>query len=182
MANSTLQIHLNTSDAKKLNGSYNSFLEFNLPLIQRESYYTIYISLAHANIPYSFYAINETNNKLQYNIISFDNQTIETYNITITPGNYTSTTLILELQHLLGPNFNITYSDVTNKLTFKHITNNFIFVLNNNSILKVLGFDTSNNIFYSLNRTLIPLYMLNLYTIRCLCINTTFITENLMSI
>ena len=92
MANSTIQIHLNTSDAKKLNGSYNSFLEFNLPLIQRESYYTIYLSLAHANIPYSFYAINDTNNKLQYNIIAFDNQTLETYNITITPGNYTSTT------------------------------------------------------------------------------------------
>ena len=181
MANNTLQIHLNTSDAKKLNGSFNSFLEFNLPLVQRESYYTIYISLAHANIPYSFYAINETNNKLQYNIISFDNQTLETYSVILTPGNYTSTTIILELQHLLGPNFIITYSEITNKLTFKHITNNFIFVYSNNSILKVLGFDITYNLFYSLNRTLTPLYMLNLYTIRCLCINTTFITENLMS-
>jgi len=180
--NNSIQVHLNSRDAKRLNSSFNSHLEFNLPMIQYTTFFTLFLSIAHAAIPYSFYAINETNNILNYSLITFDDDTTNNETITLRPGNYTSGSLISELQQLLGANFNVSYSDVTNKVTFKHITNDIIFYQVNNSILSILGFDVETYTYFSSNKKVLTCdFMLNLFTVRNLCISTLFITENVMS-
>ncbi len=69
--NDTLTIHLNSSNATKYyNGSYNSQVEFTLPVINIPSDYTIYLNVAHVAIPYSFYNINTSNNILKYSTSS----------------------------------------------------------------------------------------------------------------
>ncbi len=72
------------------------------------------IDIERVEIPYSFYAINSTNNVLTFN--SGANS------ITITPGNYTATTLITELTTQLniafaGQSPAVTFSSLTYKLT-----------------------------------------------------------------
>ena len=181
--NNSIQIHLNSKHATRLNGSYNSHLEFHLPLLSYTTYYTLYLSVAHAAIPYSFYSINETNNILNYSITPFDEDSPRNnFTKIITPGNYTSGTLILELEKLMGPDFKINYIETTNKITFQHITNNFIFFQVDNSILDVLGFDVDNYTLFSSNKRILKChFMLNLFTIRNLCISTLYITENIKS-
>jgi hypothetical protein len=61
-------------------------------------------------IPYSFYVINALNNSL-----TFDNQTVE---ITIPPGNYTTTTLASKLTALI----NAGYNDTTTTVSFNYST------------------------------------------------------------
>lgn len=65
-------------------------------------------------IPYSFYAINSNNN-----VLTFNNGV---NSITITPGNYTATTLSTEIETRMavvfaGQSPNVTFSNITFKLT-----------------------------------------------------------------
>jgi len=119
------------------------------------------IQLIHAEIPVSFYIINEYNNKFKFKL---DIEAITTK--TIENGNYNSSSLITALNTALNDaNLIITISKLTGKLTFSYnksfiIYNNFI-----NSIGNILGFseNTINNSVGSSNPyTLTPPYMLNL--------------------
>jgi len=119
------------------------------------------IQLIHAEIPVSFYIINEYNNKFKFKL---DIEAITTQ--TIENGNYNSLSLITALNTALNDaNLIITISKLTGKLTFSYnksfiIYNNFI-----NSIGNILGFseNTINNSVGSSNPyTLTPPYMLNL--------------------
>jgi len=59
---------LNSSHAILLNGSYKSDVNFNFTgLIKNEdNIQQIHVSLVNAQIPYSFYTINYTNNNFKY--------------------------------------------------------------------------------------------------------------------
>ena len=61
-----IQIHLNSKFATKFNNNHYSDVDFVLPVIEAQSQHTIYISVLHAVIPYSFYNINSTNNVLYF--------------------------------------------------------------------------------------------------------------------
>ncbi len=56
----SIQIYISSSNADVLtsDGSY----EFNLPTIEVSSQFHIYVSIANASIPISFYNINSSNN------------------------------------------------------------------------------------------------------------------------
>jgi len=63
-----LQIHLNSRNADIYHNNMFSDSEWYLPIIEVPLQYTIYISVQHAVIPYSFYNINDSNNILNYQI------------------------------------------------------------------------------------------------------------------
>jgi hypothetical protein len=113
----SIQIYLNSKYADKYNNNSLSDCEFNLPLINIDDGFYIYLSVVRALIPFSFYNINSNNNFLSYKI----NTT--TYNINIPVGNYNITTLINALSTLMS-NFTITYDSIKNLLTFKYLNNN----------------------------------------------------------
>ena len=133
-------ICLNSVDAQKLNGEYNSNLFFNIPNIVDENPLISYIEVAleDATIPVSWYLINDDSNFLNYTYNSFN------FSIVLTNGNYNGTTIINELTNKFDDNgltVVITLSQVTGLLLFKFanaISNvNFIY---NTGLMKILGF------------------------------------------
>jgi len=103
-------ISLNSKDARKLNGDYNSSCFFDIPNIvidPEEDVEYILAQVEDFELPISYYLINDTNDTLHYRYNSIDTS------ITITQGNYNATTLITELQQkfsdtILGFNATIT--------------------------------------------------------------------------
>jgi hypothetical protein len=174
--NEIISVHLNSSRATKYyNSSYNSHVEFSLPYINIPSDYTIYLSIPHIAIPYSFYNINTSNNTLKYSVLS------NIYTITIPVGNYTVNNLLSQLKLIFPNDFTISYSGINNKFTFTHASQDFIFIYQSNFIestcLGILGF--SNDYQYSLNKVLVSNTMANLCPTRCLHISSTFLTQNI---
>ncbi len=179
--NDFIHIHLNSTNAIKFyNGTYNSQVEFSLPLLDLPSEYTIYLSVCHVAIPYSFYNINSSNNFLVYSVLG------QIYTLSIPVGNYTTNNLLSTLKNLFINTFSISYSSITNQLTF---TNNqdFIFYYNStdpitlqSTCFGILGF--SLNYQYSSNKTLVSNTMVNLSSVRCLCICSQFQTQNISTI
>ena len=177
--NETIGIHLNSSNATKYyNGTANSQVEFSLPRIDIPSDYTIYLSIAHVAIPYSFYNVNSYNNILRYTILSV------LYTITIPVGNYTVNNLLIQLKALFPSDFTVSYNGINNKFTFTHATQNFTFIYQDNILsstcLGLLGF--SKLYHDSSNRSLTSDTMANLCPTRCLCISSTFLTQNISTI
>jgi len=171
----TFQIHLNSTDAIKYYSSNNSYCEFNIRQFEISSQCTIFLSVNHAIIPYSFYQINETNNKLVYNINGSFYTTIY-----ITPGNYNINQLKQFLYSEMGGIFAITHNTITNKLIFTHPTNNFQFSLAS-TCFELLGFESGID-YSSTNFVLSSSDMVNLSPVRCVCIYSSFQSKNITSI
>lgn len=87
----TRQFYLSSKSisANKLNGSHNSQLKFYIPNFIKTNDNILYnsIKLSHAEIPYSFYIINDTNNYFRVN----------SNDIYIPNGNYSGKTLLDEI-------------------------------------------------------------------------------------
>ena len=91
-------ITLNSEDAQKLNGDYNSNLFFNIPSIVDENpdISHLEVSLDSATIPVSWYLINDLTNTLSYVYNS------SPFTLTLTKGNYNGSTMITELTNKLS--------------------------------------------------------------------------------
>jgi hypothetical protein len=159
MSVETFQIHLSSALANKYNDGLTSDCEFNLPTIEIPSNYHIHVSVENFACPYTFYNINSSNNYLVYN----DNGNIKTH--TITSGNYSTTSLINNLLQKMTT-FTITYSPITNKITFSN-TYDFSFYASS-TCLSLLGF--SGAVLSSTNNTLTSDICVNLSPYRCICI------------
>ena len=101
------------------NSTSLSDLTFRLPRpIQRPKDHNLQVKVSQFVFPVSFYNVNSTNNVLAYSVDDVD-QT----DITIPVGDYTSATLLTELQTLLTPvDISVEYDEATYKLTFTHAT------------------------------------------------------------
>ena len=150
-------IVLNSSDAIKLNGAYNSSIMFPMNGLLRDDPHIIqsHIQLIASQIPHSFYIINSNNNTLYYTVT-------KVFNIIIPEGNYnafnlisTMTSLFLANGHSIIPSI----SRITGKITYTS-TSNFTFN-SNSSILRILGFLSSSNT-SSINNVLVSPFPLNL--------------------
>lgn len=141
----TRQFYLssNSSSAFKNNGSYNSDIRFNIPNFIKDNDSILYttIKLSHAQIPYSFYIINNYNNYFRVN----------NNDIYIENGNYTGTTLINEINKQLisyDPQMNMYLNTVNGKIV---LTSNSSFTVDmtKSRIYKILGFESGiyNGIF-----------------------------------
>lgn len=148
----------NSNNATKNNGSYNSNIKYYVPNFIKTTDNILYnaIKLSHAEIPYSFYIINDTNNYFRVN----------SNNIYIPNGNYTGKTLLDELnKQLVG--IDITLKMVLNNsngLITMSCNTSFTLDMTKSLIYKVLGLENGiyNGIFNGLNYELIFTYPLDL--------------------
>ena len=150
------------SATTKNNSTFLSDVEFEANnFIKDDGIINLDIALIHAEIPVSFYVINEYNNQFKFKL---DIDPIITTSIAY--GNYNSSSLITALKTAINDaNFLITISKINGKLTFQHnkafiIYNDFI-----NSIGNILGFNENtinNSVGITNPYTLTPPYMLNL--------------------
>ena len=163
----SFQIYLNSTNADSVtNYNYN----FVLPNLEIADGNYIYLSVQYANIPYSFYNINSTNNVLNYTLNSVN------YTVTITPGNYNITQLIAFLKTSMS-GFTISYNSITNKITFSHSTYNFNF-LSTSTCQEILGFSKSINN-RSTTLSLVSVNCVSLIPIKCINVVSNLITYNI---
>ena len=161
----------------KMNGTMNSKINFEIPRFITKQSNILYhsLKLLHAEIPYSFYIINETNNVINLVIDSIN------HFLTIPVGNYNAFTLLTIL------------NTIDNKITFSlnnsngkySINSNFTFsVLNSSTLTKIIGGElnttynaTPINNAYVLN---FP-FAVNLLGTRNIYIKCNLILENLQT-
>ena len=147
------QIHLNSANANiTLNQTKNSNCSFFLKNILKLDKSTIEmrVSLVNAQLPYSFYNINETNN--QFNVSGI------TYNFPV--GNYNVNSFISTWASVLGNNnWSITFNNITNKFNFVY-TSAFYFNDGGNSMFPIMGFSLGSFL-YSSNNSLLSSYPVN---------------------
>lgn len=169
MNNEILQIHLNSKDADKFNG-LTSDCEFFLPLIEVPSQHTLYISVQHAVIPYSFYNINALNNLLVY---SYDDII---FNVIIPYGNYSAYDLLETLRNSLTMP-NLKYDIITNKYIFINDTHEFSF-LSTSTCFGLIGFNQGVT-YNSVGKILISSNCINLQSKHCICIQSNLNTGSI---
>lgn len=136
-------ISLNSKDARKLNGDYNSSCIFDIPNIVVDPEQDVEYILAQVEdfeLPISYYLINDTNDTLHYRYNSIDTS------ITIAQGNYNATTLITEMQQKFSDNgltATIVLNQVTGKLDFRFsspITDITFYYHLSVNLMTILGF------------------------------------------
>jgi hypothetical protein len=102
----------NISSKNAENGSFKSQVNIQLPdlTFHHDHVQQIYMSVAHCEVPNSFYIVNYTNNFIEVDNIIY----------TIPVGNYNASNMITALLALLPVGFSISYSNITNKYTWSH--------------------------------------------------------------
>jgi hypothetical protein len=113
-------------------------------LLKPNTSYHCYVESA--EIPFTFYGINSTNNKFVYVKDGVSST------ITIPVGNYTKTTFIPALETAINDNqLDITYSETTGKLTFtcSSHTHEFNFATLGGNAYSVLGFNENDIITFT---------------------------------
>jgi len=120
------------------NGTVNNFtVQLPKPIKDVEC-----ILVKSVEIPFSFFVITTARNTFKF----FNTAT--TYTVTITPGNYSSSELVTELQTKMNaafPGNTVTFSNITNKLTFANASP-IKLVYAGNTIAPIIGLsaDTSS--------------------------------------
>ena len=124
------QINLSSNSATIKNNSYNSVMIFNLPVMKKEKN-ILYnqVSLINAQIPVSYYTINENNNLFVLSSASY----------TLTNGNYNATSFKTMFLNLLGSSFSMTLDISTGKYTLS-CTSSFT-ILSTTTCYKILGIE-----------------------------------------
>lgn len=151
-----------SSATVKNNSTFLSSVEFESNgFIHSDGVLNLDVALIHAEIPVSFYVVNEYNHDFRFKLF---NDPIIT--VPIPNGNYNSVSLITALHTAINDaNFIITISKLTGKLTMTH---NKSFIIYNDfatSLGTILGFERNtinNSVGVANPYTLTPPYMLNL--------------------
>ena len=162
MQSSTKLINLNSLNATKVNGSFNSSLLFNFRgiIVPDPTIDHITISVHNAQIPCSFYNVNVYNNILAISL-NGGSTTI----LTLTRGNYNANTLITEILAQLTAHsitsISIIISATTGKLQFIITSGYFTLFYATSTIFSILGLIPTQN-YTSSSQSLIPDYPCNL--------------------
>jgi len=146
------QLYLNSQYADIfLNGSMKSHLVFCFknPVYLDKRAYEMRLSVVNAQIPVSWYLINDTNNQIIINNT--------TYNFK--KGNYNVNTFITEWTNSISSGWTLTYDSITNKINYA-FTSQFTFSDSSNSIFPLLGFK-NGNVYTSLNNSLVTPFCIN---------------------
>lgn len=147
------QIYLNSQTADiYINGTMKSNVVFFFedPLQINKRAYEMRMSIVNAQMPISWYLINDTNNLIIINSINYY----------FKKGNYNIHTFINEWPNSIGPNWTLTFDSVTNKITFKYISNFTFSDSVINSIFPIIGLQ-SNKIYNSSSLSLVAPYCYN---------------------
>lgn len=173
MNNESIQIHLNSQFATKYNNTSYSDVDFTLPQIEAQDGFTLYLSVLHAVIPYSFYSVNSTNSILFYS----ENYQATPINTTIyiPYGNYNANQLASYLTANL-PRTNVTYNSITNKFTFTNTTYDFKILTAFSTCQNLLGVSTDDLYNTSIGKSLTLAKQVNLSSTRMINIGTNLQT------
>lgn len=125
----TKQYYLNpASDAIKNNNWYSD-VTFNISGLLKDDNNILYntISIVHCEIPYSFYVVNESNNKL----------VLSTGTINVPYGNYNANSLMKYINTQLPVNMILSFDATTGKMKLTY--NQWFSILSTSTIQKLLG-------------------------------------------
>jgi hypothetical protein len=173
MNQESIQIHLNSQYATKYNNTNYSDVDFNLPVIEAQDGYTMYLSVLHAVVPYSFYAINSTNNVLFYS--EYQASPIVNTTLNIPFGNYNSLQLASYMTANI-PRTTVSYNSITNKFTFTNTTNEFKILTAFSTCQNLIGMSTDDLYNTSIGRSLTLQKQVNLSSTRMINIATNLQT------
>lgn len=134
-----ISISSETADAVD-NGTYLSSCSFNFPNMLQDEDDILYttISVQSAQIPISYYIVNEYNNRLSYQI-----GTSAVTSITFSEGNYNATSFIDEWKLRL-PSITLTLNKTTGKFLFTR-SGSFKFFSSDSSCFKLLGLNPDDD-------------------------------------
>lgn len=152
------KFYLSPSGASvKRNGFFNSNLEFTIPQMYQKSTDLLYatIKCLHAEIPFSFFIINEYNNLLS--ITDKDNVVQDIY---ITFGNYNANGLITYLNPLLPSGMSLTFNTTTGRFTLEY--NHSFTVRPTSTCYILLGFEKGKTYTSAANNHIQFPYLANL--------------------
>ncbi len=180
----TKLISLTSESATQYNNStYLSNIVFDAPglFVADPKIINVELSLLHAEIPVSFYNINESNSWFKFALNGGSPITAQ-----VPLGNYNASSLIDALTLIINnTNFTITISRITGKLTFHYNLPFIIYTDNTNSIGGILGFNL-NTVYTPTslpNYTINAPYLLNLLGIKKLNIlSSEIISSNYSSV
>jgi hypothetical protein len=135
------QINLSSNSTTIKNNSYNSVMIFNLPTIKKEEN-ILYnqVSLIHAQIPVSYYTINENNNLF----------VLSTGSYVLTNGNFNATSFKTMFSNLLGLSFSMNLNNETGKYTLSCTSS---FTILPSSCYKILGLEKNKTYIVSSSLT-----------------------------
>lgn len=132
----TKHYYLNSNGGDIKNSYFKSDIIFNIPNLIKDEKNILYhtVSIVHAEIPYSFFIINEYNNLIS----------LSTGNIYIDYGNYNANSLIAYLKMKLPINMNITLNSTNGILSITY--NQQFQIYETTTAYKILGL-TKGNLF-----------------------------------
>lgn len=127
------KIFLSPSGADIKNSLFSE-LTYNIQGLVKKDKSIIYntIRIIHAEIPYSFYIVNQYNNKLN----------LSTGNIVIPNGNYNANTFMVAIKSLLPVGMDITFNTTNGKFTFTY--NSEFQIYNTSTCYKLIGLNKAN--------------------------------------
>lgn len=160
----TKKIYLTPSGAT-ITDSLFSTLTFDIPQLFKSDKFTLYhtIKVLHCEIPFSWYIVNATNNKL----------VLSTGTINITNGNYNANTFMTEVQSKLPVNMTITFNTSTG--IFKLTYNTSFSILATTTCHKLLG-TVANTVYTSTSNIITMPYMANFLGTKNVYINIPNLT------
>jgi len=166
--------NINSQSGTKNNGSKNTNIDYYLPNFVNnqndDEILCAYLSIKNAEIPVSFYLINEYNNALSINNISY----------TLTKGNYNINNFITSLTALLGISYSITYNKITLKITISSSTS-FTINYSKTTMSKFLGISSTSDTISVLNNSLYTItspYVVNFLPIQKIHLRTNVTFDN----
>ena len=166
--------NINSQSGTKNNGSKNTNIDYFLPNFVNnqndDEILCAYLSIKNAEIPVSFYLINEYNNALSINNISY----------TLTKGNYNINNFITSLTALLGISYSITYNKITLKITISSSTS-FTINYSKTTMSKFLGISSTSDTISVLNNSLYTItspYVVNFLPIQKIHLRTNITFDN----
>jgi len=156
--NASQQIYLNSANADiYLNNTMKSNLTFFFedPLTFDKHSMTKKFSIVNAQFPVSYYLINNSNNQIS---ISIQGASAIVYIFPV--GNYNINQFIAQWYISIGSLWVLSYSSITNKITFTYPFS-FSFSYLSNSIMSILGFNKPYSFYSSVNGIIISPYAIN---------------------
>lgn len=186
-----LEIYLNSKTATQYLDNNVADCIFTIPNIELDILKEdVYVSVRNAVLPYSWYVVNSTNNKLDLTIDG------TSYTINFPLGNYNVNTLATQLKSLIDAlqtqhghdgDLTITYLAKTNKYYFFHSRHQFSF-LSTSTCLELLGFKDGQTYvasalpFQTHKHELTSTIGINLFVVRAVYVNSNnFILQNINS-
>jgi hypothetical protein len=167
----TKQYFLNPSAGTQKNGSFYSDVNFFINTLIKDDPNILYhtITIIHAEIPYSFYIINEYNNKL----------VLSTGTINIPYGNYNANSLLKYINSQVPTNMVMSFDSSTGKMKLTY--NQFFSILSSSNVQEVLGLDY-NKTYSSSNNVIQFPYPINVLGTKNLFIKSNVILQNYNSV